>query len=393
MRWIPLFLCFVSAAAWAGLGKLAYLSNDTLWVRALPDGAPVAVAKGTDIAYPEWSADGTWLTYFDQAGHLVYKVVRADGQPAPALPMMAEAVWSPTAAILAYTTNKGGLFLYDCTAQKTRTLVSPAANELSHDFNLNDPVTPDDAKFACDIHWASDGKTLAYATRRGSLTLADVETGKLTVVQQSAPGKMMYGCAWSRNGHTLAYWVGWATETDDNHFVLHRVDADGSDRRLLYDNGKDTPEPLKVIWSGDGRYLLFYRAGEKLGPGILAVSVDGGKPTIVAGSTTAATLPCFSPDGRLTAIFDLLSPDNWHGQRLALAQLPERERAFSPPRGLRRIGRLVAGWPDAGVRDGAGKSRSRFRSEGVVRTRTTPYRPHPGNRVETTPAAHRVAVP
>jgi hypothetical protein len=55
-----------------GLGTLAYVDSENLWVRALPNGPPRRVASGHRIAWPRFSPSGRWLSFQDGSlGRLV----------------------------------------------------------------------------------------------------------------------------------------------------------------------------------------------------------------------------------------------------------------------------------------------------------------------------------
>jgi hypothetical protein len=49
----------------ASLGSLAYVDNETLWIRDLPDGTPRSLAAGHRLSTPRFSPSGQWVSYRD----------------------------------------------------------------------------------------------------------------------------------------------------------------------------------------------------------------------------------------------------------------------------------------------------------------------------------------
>lgn len=138
----------VDAAAFAGLGKLAFVQNGTLYALDGDTGALATLsAPGEAVTRPSWPPDGGWVAYLDTADReaQVLHLVRADGSAnhtIAGLPQTGNPAfrWSPVADTLAVT--DGGLWL--APTDGVATLLVPGA------------VTGAD--------WSPDGAQLAYTT-------------------------------------------------------------------------------------------------------------------------------------------------------------------------------------------------------------------------------------
>ena len=51
-----------------GLGKIAYIQGGDIWVKELPDGAPMRLTTDGVNGAPHWSPSGEWLTFTRGAG-------------------------------------------------------------------------------------------------------------------------------------------------------------------------------------------------------------------------------------------------------------------------------------------------------------------------------------
>jgi hypothetical protein len=126
----------VNARAFAGHGRLAFVSRGALWVL---DGGPlrrIATPRGATPASPSFSADGRWLAYLveriDPDNHDEHDrlwIARSDGAAARPVPgFLAYGIygWSPHADLLAVATGpeqpKGPC---PCSTPTTLRLVSP----------------------------------------------------------------------------------------------------------------------------------------------------------------------------------------------------------------------------------------------------------------------------
>ena len=332
MRWIVIVLISCCTAAWAGPGKLAYVSFGTLWVRALPDGAPVAVAKGR-IASLSWSPSGKWLAYREGEKLEQRKFLRVGGVTASALPPMTDWNWSPVADEIAYTTESGGLFLYDLATEHARTLV-PAAAQVLGPVSDADPLPADADTYIHSFDWSPDGRSLACEARFGGLFLCDVSSGRLTWALSNAHGQCITEKVWSDDGRRLAYSVMWLSDSDhDQRGALSCIEADSTHKHRVVGGAF---RPMWVQWTPDGRHLLyFYNEGFGLSgmgdaPPTKIISIDGGKPHRFMPDESVAKHPEFSPDGQTALVLHGSNRYGWSERHLSMIRHFGTERRFSP---------------------------------------------------------------
>lgn len=215
------------------LGRVAYVQDSELWVRALPDGEPVRLA-GDDgpltISEPRWSPSGEWLAYRrDTAVWLI----RANGQDA-------------------YVVDQGGV--------------------------VN------------DFAWSPTEDRLAYVAGSGVLRLAVLRAGEAEPVTLLAPdptgrpGRF----AWSPGGESIVYeW--WQGMDAQGLWLMAAGEDEVGEPSLLYDSGiPQRGEALLAGWTGDGRYVLFwegYLSASLLADGapFYALPAGGGEPVLVSG--------------------------------------------------------------------------------------------------------------
>ena len=332
-----IFMFLLSATAWADLGRLAYVADGTLWVKDLPNGTPRAVASG-NIRYPSWSADGKsvkYLAFSENSSLYSTTVVPLEGEAAASPTEMTKGAWSPTANLLAYTTARGGLFLYNAVTRETRTLV-PAGAEKYQREDIKKPLTPDAEKHVGSISWAPDGRTLVFATEGGGLYLRSADTGRITTLQRPARRKDITDWSWRADGRQLAFVTEWMNEQYEHHATLWLVNADGSSRRLLLDPGLEGYRPEIESWTPNGSYLLFLRnasfgaSGMADGAPLMAISTRGGTSREIARRVAIGEPLLFSPDGRMIALIDCADRESWHDRHLSLARIPKKEVRFSP---------------------------------------------------------------
>ena len=121
------------------LGRLAYVQDDDIWIKDLPDGTPNRLtnhtadegndpSNSTTYARPAWSPSGAWLTVLKNKQP---EVIRADGtgvRPFNVSP--GQLAWSPTADRLAYTTDDGDLVVENADGSDAKTIATPASMQL-----------------------------------------------------------------------------------------------------------------------------------------------------------------------------------------------------------------------------------------------------------------------
>lgn len=128
------------------LGTLAYIRDDALWVKQLPDGTERRIDEDAEIHTPRWSSSTQWLAY--RKGDQIW-VASSSGGDTRAVQDGADLssfVWSPVADLLAYTTADGRLHVLDVNEWHDQ--------EISGDDRLPAWIPP---------IWSSNGEWLAYS--------------------------------------------------------------------------------------------------------------------------------------------------------------------------------------------------------------------------------------
>ena len=312
------FLCGALGAGWlAGQGRgrqwgaLAYMLADGLWARDLPEGAPLRVAAGTDLAVPRISPSGAWISY--HRGETTWVAPRA-GWAAHEVAKGAS-VWRSERDELALDGDQAldgeqGLSFYGPANGWTAPLRSIAGASL--------PVV-----------FSPDGRELAFARRTrdgmGLLRRAAIEGGAARVVV-SSHGDALIPYAWV--GGQILYWLdpGFSASLAADGLELYRVPAAGGDPQSL--GVKTLLHGDFLAPSPDGRRLA---AADGFGreswsnKRLRVIDRAEGTSRYLTDERTAAICPAWSPDG----------------SRLAYVALPEGlDRGEGPERrflGKRRI--------------------------------------------------------
>ena len=119
--------------AFAGLGRLAYVSAGQLFILDGAGDPPRPVPGAVDVAGARWSHDGEWLAYQETAasGSGQLHVVRADGSRAHGIGAPGEIrtwAWSPTADVIAYIRGTATVSTTASVDWSTRTEVPPPSS-------------------------------------------------------------------------------------------------------------------------------------------------------------------------------------------------------------------------------------------------------------------------
>src|SRR6266481_1473351 len=84
-------------------GTLAYRHAGELWIRHIPDGAPIQISQGGG-EYPKWSPSGQWLS-FQQNGKFI--VTPVNGNRRQERTFVGTVEWSPVRDELAFADQDG----------------------------------------------------------------------------------------------------------------------------------------------------------------------------------------------------------------------------------------------------------------------------------------------
>lgn len=322
-----------NAAAFRGLGSLAFVSHGLLYV--MRGGAVTQITHSGTTIHPEWSHDGQWLAFvrasgapYAQGGQLW--LTRADGSDAHAVPGAAgqawfgpsgeSYAWSPTADVLAATPltspGPGGLYL-----------VPPTGAPVPTAFAGRDVGSP---------VWSPDGTTVAVAvtapgTRADTLETVAVRTGAATVQYRAPALTGLIIAGYSPDGGRIAFWV------DPDHSAS--IAADGLPlsildlaTRAVSQLPKTLTYPAWLSWSPGGGSLAVVEGVNRwiwAGKGVVAcdptgrlgctallraAGVQAGSYGPQFGNPGMVTLdPAWSPSGKTIALVQAVGRGNVGG--------------------------------------------------------------------------------
>ena len=227
--------------------------------------------------YPMWSPDGTEIAFFSQRddNHEIY-VMRADGTHQKRLtyhPATDKAPsWSPDGKRLAFISNRKGHFDIYILVLEGGIVKNLTANSFEDEIpswspNGNSLVFHSKRQFNWDIYtinittrkehrlthqplmdtypaWSPDGKHIVYSSMRQDVDQADFDLylmdaadgGNKKALTDTPIDEAV--AAWSQDGSMIAF-----QSEQDGRWVIHLMNADGSERRELIDNGAWAAQP------------------------------------------------------------------------------------------------------------------------------------------------------
>ncbi len=156
-----------------------------------------------------------------------------------------------------------------------------------------------------NVAWSPDGRFLSYVAGEGELTLLEVDTGRLIVLDDGSDGLVRSGSGWSPDGQHVAYNKISGDERipgplfiaalDGSHWPLPEVT--GSGKYLAW-----SPDGSRIAYGGAASPGTNVTSGPR-GAALLVANVDGSNSrhlTEYAGLSPAYFDP-WSPGGRLLA--------------------------------------------------------------------------------------------
>jgi len=301
--------------------------------------------ESTAAAWPSqetmmgWSPDGKRLLYAsDHRGSSMdlWMAPIVDGQPQGA-PEMLQANIAPKSVGM---TTSGALFLGVSISSQDVTLASV---DLATGRLLSGPSQPVQTFVGSNMQpeWSSDGKSLAYMSRRGLggevvLAIRSLDTGR---TRELHPQLRVFNYPrWSPDGRSFLC-QGFDRESRSGIF---RIDAATGDVSAVVTDGVGASRPR---WSPDGQRVFYVKRGANREYEVIERNLSTGNERQLTQKTFVST-PYISPDGRFIATLVNGEANQWMAlQLVATATGESREllRVAAPG----SMGDAVAWTPDS----------------------------------------------
>jgi Tol biopolymer transport system component len=286
---VKLFLAVALSSLLCGQ-KLAFVQNDGLWVKQIPDGAARAVVESGKPHAPKFSADGSWIAFLD--GDQLGIVASTGGEIQR--PLGAESVrefrWCGVGSALAFATEDSVYVASDEGGWKPSRIF------------VGEPES---------IRFSPDGTHIAISSGESDRD-GIPGMGRIEIVAADASAPAMRLCsgaefeqliltAWSSGA--IVFWKGpFSGSQASDGFEIYAIPATGGEVRklsgptLLYDElHAVSPDGSKIaLTNGEGRRTWTEKQ-------IAVADLATGKLTVLTDSKTAALSPAWSPDGSLIA--------------------------------------------------------------------------------------------
>jgi Tol biopolymer transport system component len=281
----------------ANLGKIAYVQDGDIWVRALPDGDARPLTTGGQNTAPRWSPSGEWLTF--HRGEEVW-LMQADGTDAHCIPSAStqDCAWSPADDRLAYIAGQATL----CVIEPDE-LADTGSRGEGHVL-LRAAIDDEPLTRIKNLVWSPEGRRLAY------------------VLQSGQPGGL------------------------PDRVSLGTIDLESGPRELYTAPSPPQDGLITAGWAPDGQAVLFWRellfsaSGAADGLPLEIAPLDGGQPVVIAEfALLHSDFRRCSPTGQTMALTVGTGRETWTNKRIALANpetasldylTDETMSAFSP---------------------------------------------------------------
>ncbi|HZI17914.1 MAG TPA: protein kinase [Pyrinomonadaceae bacterium] len=296
--WSPDGKEIVVGAEWIGVHTNKNITPSPLWVIEVTTGAKRLLIEG-DAAQPSWSPGGGRVAYWywsaEGRGDLA-TVPAAGGRP---VRLTSEdsaewnPVWSPDGKFIYFASDRGGSMNFWRVAvdEKTGEALGPPE------------AVPTPSRYAFNISFSRDGKTLAYVRYE---SIANLQA----VAFDSSAGRVTGEPFWVTRGYTgisnpqlspdgARYVARWPHASQED---IALFDRDGSNWRTLTD---DKFQDRRPRWFPDGQRIAFSsdRGGSSQ---IWSISADGtGLRRLTSAAGNGASSPVLSPDGGRLAYLQL----------------------------------------------------------------------------------------
>ena len=200
-----------------------------------------------------WSPDSRWLAFAADTGLYAVDIARGTLRPLGVSSRGAMAAWSPSGSRIAFTSDR---HLYS---------VRPDGSGLARIATLHQPSS------LVDLDWSPDGTRIVF-DGSDSIYVVDADGSHLKELLGGGIGSGPGVPSWSPNGRRILY-VNTPRTSGHSTGGVWSMRPDGSDRRLLYNEGCCVGLWSPPIWSPDGRWIAF--AGATESDGVVVMDADG----------------------------------------------------------------------------------------------------------------------
>jgi len=285
------------------LGKVAYIRDGDIWVKALPDGPDRPVIG--QASAPRWSRSGEWMLVYaggHSNGYDALDVFRADGTNHRSIGR--NAIWSPVDDRLAFIDDDDTIIVENADGSDRRTIV-PA-------LDTSSPGTG-----RSGLRWDPSGTRIAYAEQRtadatppwtyAGLWIAEADGSGAHEVHNtgSPPTDGLVPLAWTSNGAQIIFAVdvGFSASAFADGLPIYEVPVGGGEPSQLVEGmllGEElwSPSPLGnltiAITDGAGRGIWHSKA-------VSLLTWGSGNRIPLTDASTAAFAPSWSTDGQWLA--------------------------------------------------------------------------------------------
>jgi len=298
----------VSAMMFDRGGSLYYALESgmsDIYVAAIDVDAGVVVSQPVSVSPTfvganrgaDWSPDGTQIAYLSQrlasppnARNASIVIRSIDSDRERVLNLDLARTWRPR-----WSPDGKRLLVYghDATGKRAMFTVDPQSGASSLLFDLKgEPYVPAPV-------WSVDGKSVFYTYRDADdfvLLVRNLASGRDKVLARVNA----HSLAPSPDGKSIAFTHPGVEKPNESYLVVMPIDGGSSPRRLATVTGPEAFPVDSVVWSRDGRHLLFAKRNQE--QNLYKVAAAGGEPQkldiTVSGTNIGLRM---HPDGRRIA--------------------------------------------------------------------------------------------
>ena len=298
------------------LGKVAYVQDGNIWVRALPDGDTRPLTTGGQNTAPRWSPSGEWLTFYrgDEAW-----LMQADGTNAHCIPSAStqDCAWSPVNDRLAYTAGQATLRIIE-----PDELADTGPRGEGHVL-LQAAIDEEPLTRIKNLAWGPDGQRLAYVLQSGqpgglpdrvSIGTLDLESGPHELyAAPSPPQDGLITAGWTPDGQAVLFWreLLFSASGAADGLPLEIAPMDGGQPVVIADFSLLHPDFWSASPTGETVALTLGSGRETwTNKRIALVDLETAGLDYLTDETVSAFSPAFSPDGQQIAY--VAAPDIGH---------------------------------------------------------------------------------